>query len=182
MDLEYIGTSDGQATGAVICLMPIQLAIVEGGSGTDPASATYFYSIEVDGDEVYSSSMRLSGTSTSAELTSEAGALRSDGVFFEDLTYNTFGYNFPALTVEVPMGTFDAGEAKEAQIRFTATLEASDNNWGGYVGPTGGAVDPITFIPITTTVPEPQVAGFLLAGLLMALRRNHGRQVEGSRS
>ena len=179
MDLEYIGMSDGQAATAIICLMPMQLAVVEGGTGTDPASAMYFYSVEVDGDEIFTSSMSLSGTSTSAVLSSEAGALRTDGVFFEDLAYNTFGYNFPALTVSVPMGMFDAGEIKEAEIRFTTTLEAPDNDWGGYAGPNGGAVDPITFIP--TIVPEPQAAGFLLAGLLLALRRNHGRKVEGAR-
>lgn len=166
-NLEFTGASDTPESTAIVCLMPIQLAVVEGGTGTPFGSAEYAFALEVDGVEIFTSSMRLSGTAASVQLTSLSGEVRTDGVFFEDATYNTFGINFPARTWAMPMGAFNAGEILEAQISFATTIEAPDNNWGGYAGPTNATVDPNIFIP----VPEPQVAGFLLAGLLVLLRR-----------
>lgn len=169
-DFSYDGPKSSVEAEAVICLMPIQLAVIRGDAvpGGQEASATYRYYFELDGYEIFSSSMRLSETGGSADLSAPDGNLRTDGVYFSDPTYDTFGYNFPAATYQVPMGIFDSGDALEAVLRFETIIEAPDNNWGGYA-PINSSGETNMLIPVA--VPEPQVAGFLVAGLLLSMRR-----------
>lgn len=182
--LEYVGPSSSSDGNAVICLMPLQLAIFQGGSGVDPATASFAYSLEVDGDEIYGSSMRLTGVdSNSAQLTSLNGQIRTDGVFFDDPTNSAFGYNFPAITLELPMGiSFDQFDGSiEANLLFSTTIEGSDNGWGGYAGQQS-SLDPANiFIPISATVPEPQSILLLAGGFVLALRRRRLSPLVSSR-
>ena len=172
-ELEYVGDQGSTEAEGVICLMPLQLSIFEGGSGVEAASVQYSYVVEVDGNEIYSNAVRLSGTSASSQLTSLAGPLRTDGVFFSNPVDNAFGYDFPGITLNVPLGvTFDESSPLEANIRFTTTIEANDNNWGGYAGQQSSSDPSNIFIPISIgSIPEPQSAVYLALGAAMMLRR-----------
>lgn len=179
-ELAYDGPKSAVETEAVVCLMPMQLAIIKGDSVLpgQEATATYRYYFEVDGDEVFSGSMRLTESAGSVDLSAPDGDLRTDGVYFSDDTYNTFGFNFPAATYRVPMGIFSQGNPLEAVLRFETTIEAPDSNWGGYSGPSSSSASPNMLIPVA--VPEPKVAGFLAAGLLLViLRRVRGTGANG---
>ncbi|MGI9243224.1 MAG: hypothetical protein ACR2RV_20670 [Verrucomicrobiales bacterium] len=170
-ELEYNGPESSVETEAVICLMPIQLSVIRGDAvvAGQEARATYRYYFEVDGDEVFSGAMSLTESGGGVDLSAPDGDLRLDGVYFSDDTYDTFGFNFPAITYQVPMGIFEPGDPLEARLRFETTIEAPDSNWGAYAGPSSSTGSPNMLIPIA--VPEPQVAGFLLAGLMVTLLR-----------
>lgn len=167
--LEWTGEAVGSTT-AVICLMPIRLAIFEGDelpAGINPATATYRYSLSIDGNAIYESGMRLSGTAGDQQLTTISGAPRTDGVFFSDPANNTFGVDFPAITVHAPMRGFDEFEQRFGEIEFSMAVEAPDANWGAQATPNDeGAVN--AFIPI----PEPALPTLVALGLAaMAMRR-----------
>jgi hypothetical protein len=176
-DIEYNNAANPNVNGvAVICLMPIQLAIIEGGVSTNPSEAIFSYYLEIDGEEIYTNSMKLTKSVGGAvQLTAPEGTLRTDGVFFEDTTYNTIGFNFPAITLELPMGVFSDGDSFEGLMEFSTTIEADDNGWGAYAGPSSTPVDPNTFIPSFDLIPEPQSAALLGAGLLILTLRRRAR-------
>ena len=168
-NLEYVGPNARSGGDAVICLMPLQLAIFEGAGGVDPASAIFSFVLEVDDNEVYASTMRLSGAdSDSAELTSLDGQIRTDGVFFEDDANNAFGFNFPALDLRIPMGVdfFPGDDSIEANLRFSTTIEGADSGWGGYAGQQSSFDPANIFIPVSTDpIPEPGGVTLLAVGL-----------------
>ncbi len=170
-ELSYDGSESSVEAEAVICLMPIQLSIIRGGAvpAGQEAKATYRYYFEIDGNEIFSGSMSLTQSGSGVDLSSPDGAVRTDGVYFQDDTYNTIGFNFPAATYQVPMGIFDNGDPLEALLRFETSIEAPDNNWGAYAEPSSSTADPNMLIPIA--VPEPGVAGLLAAGVLLSLFR-----------
>ena len=143
-ELEYDGPESSVEAEAVICLMPIQLAVIRGDSvaSGQEARATYRYYFEVDGDEVFSGAMSLTESGGGVDLTAPDGDLRLDGVYFSDDTYDTFGFNFPAITYQVPMGIFAPGDPLEARLRFETTIEAPDSNWGAYAGPSSSTGSP----------------------------------------
>jgi hypothetical protein len=172
-ELQYNDGGEGAQVeaSAVICLMPIRLSLTEGEAGSNPASASYGYSLEIDGTPVFASSLRLSQTPTGAlQLTALEGALRTDGVFFE--TGDTKGFDFPAITLERSMGIFDDGELLEGRIAFSAITEAPYNNWGAYAGAQSALDNQNSFVPrLGASVPEPHSALLFISGLFALLTR-----------